>query len=105
MIEKSSWSGEVGWARAAFAVTAGIHTFKWTYSKDYGAIGGSDCGWVDYILLPAAVFQASFSANETNICEGESVSFYDQSPASAISWDWIFEGGTPGTSYIAKSGN
>ena len=99
-IEKSSWSGEVGWARAAFAVTPGIHTFKWTYSKDYGAVSGSDCSWIDYILLPAAVFQASFSASETNICEGESVSFYDQSPASAISWDWIFEGGTPGTSSL-----
>ena len=79
---KSSWSGEVGWTRAAFMVTPGIHTFKWTYSKDYGAIGGSDCGWVDYILLPAAVFQASFSSNETNICEGGTVSFYDQSPVS-----------------------
>ena len=98
--QKSSWSGEIDWAKAAYAVTPGMHTFKWTYSKDGSVVNGSDCGWIDFIVLPAAAFQASFIASETNICEGESVSFYDQSPASATSWDWIFEGGTPGTSSL-----
>ena len=42
--------------------------------------------------------QAAFIADETNVCEGESVSFYDQSSGNAMSWDWIFEGGTPATS-------
>jgi PKD repeat protein len=96
---KSSWSGELGWARAAYVVTAGVHTFKWTYSKDQSAIGGSDCSWVDYILLPAAVFQASFSSTGNNICEDAYVSFYDNS-AGATSWDWVFEGGTPATSTL-----
>jgi len=25
------------------------HALKWRYMKDYGASGGSDCGWVDYV--------------------------------------------------------
>ena len=99
-VEFGQWSGEVGWIRKAYAVTAGIHTFKWSYSKDQSAIGGDDCCWVDYILLPASVFQASFSANETEVCQGGSVSFIDQSPAGVTNWNWIFEGGTPGTSTL-----
>jgi PKD repeat protein len=97
-IEKTSWSGEVGWERAAYAVTAGTHTFKWTYSKDQSVVGGSDCAWVDFIVLPASVFEAYFTANENNVCEGSVVNFYDQSSVTAISWDWTFEGGTPATS-------
>jgi len=99
-VEKLSASGETGWARKAFAVTAGLHTFKWVYDKDWNGVSGSDCTWIDYIILPASVFEAYFTSNETNICEGESVNFFDQSPASAISWDWIFEGGSPGTSSL-----
>lgn len=96
--EESEWSGEVQWARKAFAVTPGVHTFKWTYSKDPGAVGGNDCAWIDYILLPVSVLQASFIASETQICEDETVNFFDQSPAGVVSWNWIFEGGTPATS-------
>jgi PKD repeat protein len=99
-VEMSSWSGEVGWARASFLVAEGIHTFKWVYSKDASLSSGNDCAWLDFIVFPAAIFEASFGSSETNICETESVSFYDQSPATATSWDWIFEGGTPGTSNL-----
>jgi PKD repeat protein len=99
-VEKSSWSGEVGWERASYMVTAGTHTFKWMYSKDESLSSGNDCVWIDFIVFPVAVFEASFYSNQTSVCVGESVSFYDQSPGSAISWDWIFEGGTPGTSSL-----
>ncbi|MBM3436369.1 MAG: PKD domain-containing protein, partial [Bacteroidetes bacterium] len=99
-VELASWSGEAGWARIAFAVSEGSHTFKWEYEKDYSVTGGSDCSWIDFIVLPAAVFDAAFTANVTDICEGESVSFYDQSSGNAISWDWTFEGGTPATSTL-----
>ncbi len=93
--EQSEWSGEVGWMRKAYAVDAGIHTFKWSYSKDVSVAGGDDCAWIDYILLPVSVLQASFTASGTDVCEGSTVNFYDQSPAGVVSWNWIFEGGTP----------
>ena len=51
-IEKDWWDGSVDWSQESYPVTTGIHTFKWTYSKDGNTIGGSDCAWVDYIDFP-----------------------------------------------------
>ena len=99
-VEMSSWSGEVAWERSSYVVTQGVHTFKWTYSKDESITSGYDCAWVDFIVFPANVLEASFSSDITDICEGDSVSFYDESPGDVISWDWIFEGGTPETSNL-----
>ncbi|OQX78406.1 MAG: hypothetical protein B6D61_05610 [Bacteroidetes bacterium 4484_249] len=99
-VEMSSWSGEVAWERSSYLITEGSHTFKWTYSKDETITSGNDCGWVDFIVFPVDVFEASFSSDQTDICEGDTVNFYDQSTANAISWDWVFEGGTPGISNL-----
>lgn len=41
---------------------------------------------------------AEFSADQTTINEGESVSFTDESVNSPSSWSWTFNGGTPSTS-------
>jgi len=49
---RNEWSGEVGWAIARYPVSAGTHTFKWEYDKDYSVSGGSDCGWIDLIDFP-----------------------------------------------------
>ncbi|MCD4683611.1 MAG: PKD domain-containing protein, partial [Bacteroidales bacterium] len=98
-VEISSWSGEVDWVRSSYLITEGSHTFKWTYSKDETLSSGYDCAWVDFIMFPVtSELEAAFSSDITDICEGESVSFYDQSLGNAVSWDWIFEGGTPSTS-------
>ena len=97
-VETSSWSGETGWARASYLITQGTHNFKWEYIKDESFASGDDRALVDFIVFPVAVFEASFSSDVTDICEGGSVNFYDQSPSGVISWDWTFEGGTPETS-------
>jgi len=95
------WSGEVSWSGSTYPVTAGQHTFKWEYEKDYSVSGGSDCAWLDFITLPSgaltAIF-ASFAADDTEICEGEMVNFTDASSGDVISWEWIFEGGSPASS-------
>jgi len=65
---KEDWSGTSGgWSRAAFPVTAGIHTFKWSYEKDYMMSAGSDCAWIDYILFPPV--QLTAVNNYTSIGE------------------------------------
>jgi hypothetical protein len=51
-IEKGSWSGNLGWEQFTYPVTAGAHTLKWQYSKDVNTSSGSDCAWVDDIVLP-----------------------------------------------------
>lgn len=51
-VQQGQWSGVVNWSEVSFTVTAGLHNFKWSYSKDGGVIGGSDRAWVDYIIFP-----------------------------------------------------
>ncbi len=41
---------------------------------------------------------ASFTVSTTNTCIEETVNFYDQSTGEVISWEWIFEGGSPSSS-------
>ncbi|MBT3316709.1 T9SS type A sorting domain-containing protein [bacterium] len=51
--EVASWSGSVGWSLFEFPVTAGNHTFTWSYYKDSSVSSGADCGWIDEIIFPA----------------------------------------------------
>ncbi len=45
-------SGAVGWTKKGpFAIPAGSHTLKWTYSKDVNRVAGADAGWVDAVFL------------------------------------------------------
>lgn len=45
-------SGTVAWGQASFPVTAGTHTYKFTYSKDGSMSSGSDCAWIDNVSFP-----------------------------------------------------
>ena len=69
----SEWSGNVDWSRVAFAVTAGEHTFRWRYFKDGSVSTGSDCGWVDFIELPAFAdaLMSVMAGDDETICEEE----------------------------------
>ena len=51
-VEKLVASGEVNWTRAVFPVTAGAHELTFNYTKDYSVSNGSDCAWVDNVVLP-----------------------------------------------------
>ncbi len=62
---------------------------------------GSDTKSVDnYIQVNEAGVApaADFSADNTSITTGETVTFSDLSTNEPTSWSWIFDGGTPGTS-------
>jgi len=98
-MEMSSWSGEVSWERSSYLLTEGSHTLKWIYSKDESYTSGEDHAWLDFIVFPIYDLAASFIADETGICEGESINFNDQSNGPT-SWEWIFEGGSPETSTL-----
>ena len=50
--EKGNWSGDEGWSQVSYPVTAGVHTFKWSYQKDSSVSNGSDCAWIDDIQFP-----------------------------------------------------
>ncbi len=52
-IEMGRWDGNYGWGMVAYPVSAGQHTFKWVYNKDYSVAGGQDAAWIDNIVFPA----------------------------------------------------
>jgi len=64
--EMGRWDGEVAWSRETYAVTAGMHKFKWSYSKDVSVSSGSDCAWVDYIVFPA-IYEYVFIEDNSNL--------------------------------------
>ncbi len=68
--EKNSWSGNVGWTKATYTVSPGVHTYKWAYSKDSSQSSGSDCAWIDFISLPAARIMAGTAGYDVTVCEG-----------------------------------
>ncbi|MBI5239353.1 MAG: right-handed parallel beta-helix repeat-containing protein [Elusimicrobia bacterium] len=74
---QDQWSGELDWGLAAYAVTAGVHTFKWEYAKDGWTSMGQDAAFIDNISLPAFSLTSSegmllgnFSATEGAVYDG-----------------------------------
>ncbi len=94
---KDEWSGEIGWTEAVYDVTAGNHTFKWEYSKDFSVSSGSDCAWVDYILFPpfAGLSPLSVMATATpdEICQGgtSQLNAYAMGGSGEYTYDWMPE--------------
>lgn len=50
--EMGRWSGDYWWGEFTYPTTPGLHSYTWTYAKDYSVDSGSDCAWIDYITLP-----------------------------------------------------
>jgi hypothetical protein len=46
------WSGNQGWARFSFPITAGPHTLEWQYAKDAFNSAGLDAAFIDRVDLP-----------------------------------------------------
>ena len=67
---KNNWSGNIAWTKASYPVSAGRHTYKWTYTKDQYTTGGSDCVWIDFVGLPSDRVMAGTAGNDVTVCEG-----------------------------------
>jgi PKD repeat protein len=53
------------------------------------------------VNTPDVLCTAEFSANQTSVCAGQSVTFTDASFNFVNGWTWTFVGGTPSTSALA----
>jgi len=59
--EKDAWGGSNGWTLSpTYQVTAGSHTYKWEYERDWTTSSGSDAVWVDDITFPPGSHGAEF---------------------------------------------
>ena len=70
-----SYSGENDWTQASYRVTAGLHTFTWTYLKDLDFDGGEDKVWLDQISFP-----------EQRLSAAGDTSYYIHSDATLWTW-------------------
>ncbi len=50
--EMGSWSGNKNWERFSFPINSGMHTLKWSYSKDGYVSSYMDAAWIDNIIFP-----------------------------------------------------
>jgi len=51
-VEVGSWSGENDWTEVSYVLTAGSHSLRWRYEKDFIVTSGMDACWIDNIVLP-----------------------------------------------------
>ena len=115
-VEKSNWSGTVAWTRAQYAVTAGSHTFTWKYKKDSSVSSGSDCCWIDFVILPRDLSLSASAGLDVQICEGDDAQINGYAANyTSLAWttagDGTFDDATiptpvytPGTQDIANGG-
>jgi len=60
------WDGiDAAFSMASYPVSAGTHTFKWVYAKDYSTSEGQDCAWLDHIMFPPSI-KVVISVDENN---------------------------------------
>jgi hypothetical protein len=111
------WSGEVEWSFESFEVESGFHTFKWSYEKDWFAISGEDCAYLDNIILPGAVGQSFLppenlfsEVNETTVTlEWDYPGFNEGNPPPSgllgynLTINGVFSGFTSLTTYSEDS--
>ena len=115
-VEKNNWSGSVAWSRAQYAVTAGTHTFTWKYKKDTSVASGSDCCWIDFVILPVDQNLNVSAGLDINICTDETAQLNGYaSNQTSLEWttagDGTFDNATimnavysPGAQDIANGG-
>ncbi|MCB0707677.1 MAG: PKD domain-containing protein [Saprospiraceae bacterium] len=72
----------------------GTYTVILTATNGCGTVTASETITVSTLPLPA------FSANVTSGCAPFTVQFQDESSENTTSWNWTFQGGTPGTSTL-----
>lgn len=60
------WSGELPYKTESFPVTAGVHTFSWSYEKDNIVSEGQDRVWIDniYFIAPTENLPPEANAGE-----------------------------------------
>lgn len=79
-MDMGEWSGSRPWGEERFALTAGSHTFKWTYAKDNSVSLTYDCAWIDDVNIAPKQTTIAYSGGSLMVCRNESV-FIDNSYA------------------------
>jgi len=78
-VEVGSWSGENDWTEVSYVLTAGSHTLRWRYEKDFIVTSGMDACWIDNIVLPGGALVAVNEVAPSAFVAGTYPNPFDQS--------------------------
>ena len=94
---QNSWSGSSDWSNHSYDLTSGEHTFIWEYDKDTYVSNGSDCAWIDDILIEglpetAIVYGDVDDNGEVGAYDASLVQryFVEMDPGSAAPLPWAY---------------
>jgi hypothetical protein len=88
-VQIDQWSGTTGgWKRQAYAVTPGMKTFKWVYMKSATGTTGSDCAWIDFILLPPPMALTIWAGPNDDVCTGNTYNLSESYGTDFVSIGW-----------------
>ena len=73
--EQFDASGETEWEHVSYFLTTGTHTLTFRYEKDVSWDRGSDCVWIDNIILPHQSKAVAFQHD--SLCEGAFYMLFD----------------------------
>ena len=71
--EMGNWSGLRPWTEERFPLTQGVHTFRWSYTKDNSVSLTQDCSWIDDVSVYPAQTAIAYSGGSLIACRNESV--------------------------------
>jgi hypothetical protein len=87
------WSGvDESWRREAYYITPGNKTFRWVYSKNASANGGSDKGWLDNIVLPQAMCLTIWAGPDEEVCTGDPLQLLESYGTDYSTIEWTTSG-------------
>ncbi len=92
-------SGAAVWQEKTYSLTAGAHTLRWRYVKDYSVSSGSDCGWVDQVTWSADDVSTTPPPSSTPTATPEGYQTPPPTP-TPVARPWIFDYDGDGVSDI-----
>ena len=90
-VQQASYSGTSGWVQVGFPINAGIHFFNWKYIKNGSGAYGSDCAWLDFIILPVPLITTAYAGTDGFVCQN-SVFQCAGGAANYVSLNWTTSG-------------
>lgn len=109
--EITNWGGAIGWTKYTYALTTGVHTLRWQYSKDSSIASGLDTAYLDDVMisLPDGVITIQDGNQANNYvmisdANGNGV-WTNPSVFATPDDDWRFASGSLVTDPIYRTGN
>lgn len=83
-----------------------IYTFNYTVAATAPCVGNDVATFTITIVNCSAGIVASFTPSQTTICQGDCITFTENSFGGTITgWGWLFPTGTPGTAITQNPGS